>query len=366
MKFSNIGEEFHPDNHSFAFSPENPEIIYAGSDGGIYQSADGGMTWSDDINKGLCITQFEFMEQHPTSDQRILAGTQDNGTARYDGSTIFYHSDDGDGGYVCIDPKQPANMWHTYYKLSPAYSEQEGNFGTGSGTQGYSWEDIASSIWNTGPTNFYPPLALDKTNADNVAIGGRILYIDYSRGHDNWSVRLDLGIPDDDLISAINYVNSNLIYVGTNQGRIYQLDKESATQWKHRSIHAAPFPEMRYIWDIGTMPNDESKIIAIVSGFGTGHVFRGEVSSDGGTTWTDISGDLPDNPTNALVIDENNPNVMYVGMDVGVFRTVDGGKNWKPLGEGLPNVQIYDMRLFSPTHLLRVATHGRGMWQLKS
>ena len=38
------------------------------------------------------------------------------------------------------------------------------------------------------------------------------------------------------------------------------------------------------------------------------------------------------------------------------------GKNWKPLGEGLPNVQIYDMRLFSPTHLLRVATHGRGMW----
>ena len=112
--------------------------------------------------------------------------------------------------------------------------------------------------------------------------------------------------------------------MGTNQGRIYQLDKESATQWKHRSIHGAPFPEMRYIWDIGTMPNDESKIIAIVSGFGTGHVFRGEVSSDGGTTWTDISGDLPDNPTNALVIDENNPNVMYVGMDVGVFRTVDG------------------------------------------
>jgi photosystem II stability/assembly factor-like uncharacterized protein len=55
---------------------------------------------------------------------------------------------------------------------------------------------------------------------------------------------------------------------------------------------------------------------------------------------------------------------MYVGMDVGVFGTTDGGKSWTRLGRGLPNVQIYDMRLHHSTGLITVATHGRGMWQL--
>ena len=69
--------------------------------------------------------------------------------------------------------------------------------------------------------------------------------------------------------------------------------------------------------------------------------------------------------SNAIVTDDNDPNIIYVGMDVGVFRSTDGGKHWIRLGKGLPNVQIYDMRLYTPTGLLRVATHGRGIWQLK-
>jgi photosystem II stability/assembly factor-like uncharacterized protein len=64
------------------------------------------------------------------------------------------------------------------------------------------------------------------------------------------------------------------------------------------------------------------------------------------------------------VVGDNNPNIIYVGMDVGVFRTIDGGKNWTRLGKGLPNVQIYDMRL-SSNGLLTVVTLGRGMWRLR-
>ena len=124
--FSNIGEDIHPDNHAFAFDPENPNVIYTGNDGGIYRSKDAGNIWDDSINKGLCITQFEFMEQHPNSDNLILAGTQDNGTVRYEGSTKFYLSDDGDGGFVCIDPNQPDNIWHTYNGLTPVFSDQGG------------------------------------------------------------------------------------------------------------------------------------------------------------------------------------------------------------------------------------------------
>ena len=81
-----------------AFQPGNHLVVYAGSDGGIYRSADGGVTWSDSINKGPCITQFEFIDQHPTSDAVVFGGTQDNGTEQFRNSPVFYHSDDGDGG----------------------------------------------------------------------------------------------------------------------------------------------------------------------------------------------------------------------------------------------------------------------------
>ena len=66
-----------------------------------------------------------------------------------------------------------------------------------------------------------------------------------------------------------------------------------------------------------------------------------------------------------MIIDERDINIIYVANDVGVFCPSDGGKNWKELGVGLPNVQVYDMRLFYPKNLLRIVTHGRGMWQLQ-
>jgi photosystem II stability/assembly factor-like uncharacterized protein len=353
--FKDIGKTIHPDNHAFAFNPDSPEIIYAGSDGGIYRSTDEGNSWDDSINRGPCITQFEFMDQHPTSDKIILAGTQDNGTLRYNGEEKFYHSADGDGGYVCIDPNQPKNMWHTYYNLSPEFSDNQGDY--------ESWEWLGQPIYND-PSPFYAPLALDKTNPNNVAIGGKILYLDHNKGVDRWPERIDPRLDGSrHFITTINYVNSNLIYIGTSVGHVYSLTKQDNT-WKVQPIHSPPLPS-RYLWDVATLPNDEKKVVVPVSGFGTGHVFRGDIQSDGAAQWTHVGEGLPDNPANAIVIDEDNPDKMYVGMDVGVFSTIDGGKNWKKLGKGLPNVQVYDMRLHRPTKLLRVVTHGRGLWQLE-
>ena len=105
-----IGANIHPDNHAFAFDPASHLSIYAGSDGGIYKSIDGGATWSDSINRGLCITQFEMIDHHPTSDAVLIGGTQDNGTEAYRNSPVFYHADEGDGGFVAIDQAAPTNM----------------------------------------------------------------------------------------------------------------------------------------------------------------------------------------------------------------------------------------------------------------
>jgi hypothetical protein len=78
-----IGQYIHSDHHAFAFSPNTSLTIYAWTDGGIYRSVNDGETWKDEINEGLCITQFEFMDQHPTSDAVVVGSTHYHLTALF-------------------------------------------------------------------------------------------------------------------------------------------------------------------------------------------------------------------------------------------------------------------------------------------
>jgi hypothetical protein len=214
---NDIGKDIHADNHALAFHPTNHLAIYAGNDGEIYSSADGGATWSDVINEGLCITQFEFTDQHPAYDAVIIGGTQDNGTEMYRNSQVFYHAKDGDGGFCAIDPSQPNNILSTYYYLSPMRSIDGGKF--------ENWQDISQSIWGKSVCLFYPPMTLDQSNPNNAAIGGKELFLDAAQGMGGWSTSVTLPelLPDPQqgdvsVISAINYQDSNLIYIGTSLG----------------------------------------------------------------------------------------------------------------------------------------------------
>ena len=106
---------------------------------------------------------------------------------------------------------------------------------------------------------------------------------------------------------------------------------------------------------------NSKSVYAVLSGFGSGHVFH---STTGGTSWTDISGDLPDTPGDSIAIDPVLANTFYVATDTGAYVTTDGGTSWSILGQGLPNVVVQDLLMFEPARLLRVVTHGRGAWEL--
>ncbi|HEY1248674.1 MAG TPA: hypothetical protein VGE97_06785, partial [Nitrososphaera sp.] len=228
---TNVGSTIHPDNHAFAVDPTNHLKLYAGSDGGIYRSDNGGMTWTDSINKGFCITQFEFMDQHPSSDAFIIAGTQDNGTEAFCNDTVFKHAADGDGGFTAIDQFNPNNVYHDYYGPSPESSALAGRFG--------SWVSIGSGL--VGNSLFYAPLALDQTNANNIAFGTDRICLDPAKGTAGWPTKVLLpGIVSGEFPSAINYVNSNLIYVGTSAGKVYRLTRSGGSVWTATAIHASP------------------------------------------------------------------------------------------------------------------------------
>ena len=361
-KITNVGKNIHSDNHALAFQPGSPSIIYAGCDGGIYKSIDAGANWSDTINKGPCITQFEFIDQHPASDAVIFGGTQDNGTLQFRNSPVFNHTADGDGGFVIIDQTQPTNVLHTYYGNTPERSTLGGKWGN--------WTDVKKGIVPDNVGQFYPPMTLDHTNQNNIAFGTNRINLDASQGTSRWPTKVILPNIGKACISAIDYVNSNLIYVGTDAGQVYRL-ANSGGSWTKTAIHAAPLPD-HYIWDIVALPGNINEVIVVMSGFNISHVWHGVVAvakTATSATWTNISGTgagtLPNIPVNALAIDPAAPGTYYIATDVAVYRTINAGASWTQFSEGLPNCAVFDLRLHNPTRLLRAATHGRGLWERK-
>src|SRR6266850_1406123 len=234
---TNVGGAIHPDNHAFAGHPTDHLIVYAGSDGGIYKSKNGGGAWDDSINEGIGIMQFEFLGQHPTSDAEAIAGTQDNGTQMFRNHRAFYHSADGDGGQAGIDATSPNNVIHTYYNASPERSTQGGKFG--------SYVPISGGL--VGGSLFYPPFAFDDTNSQNLAFGTDRVNLDAAQGTGGWPSQVSLSggtlawtnisgtapnaVPDVPCNSlVIDPLNATHFYVGTDIG-VFRTTN-SGTTWQ--------------------------------------------------------------------------------------------------------------------------------------
>ena len=358
---SDIGGGFHPDNHVLAFRPGDHMTLYAGSDGGVYRSTNGGAVWDDAINKGLCIAQFEFIDQHPASTAVVFGGTQDNGTEQYRGSEVFNHADEGDGGFVIVNQSDATNVLSTYYGPSPKLSTQGGKFGT--------WTDVSGGIGGTAAL-FYPPFAACRTDPVRVAMGTSLVNIDTAQGTGGWPTKVTLpGLAAGERLSALCFVDPNLIYAGTETGKVYKL---VGPAWTATLVSQAPLPTS-YIWDVSPLPTASDTVVVVMSGFGISHVWQGAIPASGPAAWTNISGAgagvLPDIPVNALVIDPLNGARMFIGTDVGVFETQDGGATWSSISgstsvsTGLPNCAVFDLRLHDATRMLRAATHGRGLWE---
>lgn len=352
---TNVGSKIHPDSHSVASHPTNNAIIYSGNDGGVYKTADGGTNWDDSFNEGLCLLQYEAMDQHPTSDAFAIGGTQDNGTEAFRNSPVFYHAADGDGGYCNISPTNPKNVVHSYYSNSFERSTSGGKFGT--------WANVSGGISGSGL--FYPPCAISPTS-ERMAVGTDRINIAENQGSGAWTSVTLSGISG--RVSAVSFASNIIIYAGTTSGQVYRLDNTGGTTWTVRLLSQAPLPTGNWLWDISAVPGNVNLVVAVFSGFGIQHVWKGTVPASGAATWTAISGSgggaLPDIPMYAAALKTSTE--FYVGTDIGVFATNNGGSSWFNYNQGLPNTAVYDMRYNDTTKLLRAATHGRGLWEINT
>jgi photosystem II stability/assembly factor-like uncharacterized protein len=151
------------------------------------------------------------------------------------------------------------------------------------------------------------------------------------------------------------------IYVGTDDGRMW-ITRNTGGTWTEIT---AGLPT-RWMTRVAIHPTNANVAYVTVSGYRNGdpsaHVFR---TDNGGSSWVNVSGNLPDAPVNDIVLDPRNPAVLYVGTDVGVFTSSNGGTTWTVVGTGLPAVPVADIDVTTSgaTTVLTAATYGLSMYR---
>ncbi len=346
----------HADMHTLVFAPSNRNIIYNGTDGGIYVTKDGGITWNA-INNNLFITQFYSGAVAP-ADSIYYGGTQDNYTLKSTGGQSWNPILGGDGGVVQIDYNNPDII----------YAEQP-NFTFFKSTNGgakfsYAQTGIptnSSTHETTDRTLFITPFTMDPNNP-SILIAGTYRLWKTSDGASSWSsLSTDLtgdgsGSSGADISAiAIAKKNSSVIYAGCTNGKLWVTTDDGAN-WNERD-NLLP-----NAWNTKIAIDNSNSAIAYItfSGFlNNSKVFK---TTDYGNTWSNISGDLPNIPVNCIFLNPYIKGYLYAGTDLGVFSSTDDGTNWIQDNDGLANVPVMDLEFRGSDTTLYAATHGRGMF----
>ncbi len=392
----------HADHHHAVWA--DGTTYYDVNDGGVFVGTIGAddATWTNRNGDILSTLQFYGLSQSSTHPYKINAGLQDNGHAFFDGTT-WRETYGGDGGFACTDQRDDSQAYEEYVYAAIRHSDDGGQ----------SWplekcmQSFGGCTLNCGlvtacvpdsHTAFIAWFTLDEHNQDVMYVGSNYLYrnLAASAASPVW-VRITSDGANGDFVngatSARAYISfihtpkgspvggvpamSRTIYLGTSTGRVWRTTDGGAT-WT--DLTKAPLPANtpttgRVVTSIDSDPTDPDRVVVTYSGFGAstapampGHVFR---SLDGGATWTDVSGVLPDEPFNTVAVNPNpgEMNEIYIASDSGVYVNAAGwsGTAWRRINNGvLPHVSVNMLQFSHATtpKRLRAATHGRGIWEM--
>ena len=345
--WTNVSEpaRLHEDQRDIVFDPADPRTFYLIGDSGVWRSSDGGKTFTS-LNSTLAVTQFQTVGLHPANPGLAVGGTQDNGTIVYRGGYSWRQGRPGDSGAAFYSSANP----ETVYAVARRHSVRRSDNG------GRSFRLIAGGLDASDRVQFYPPLVADPNQPDTIYLGTYRLWRSQDGGEHWLPITGDLTTGGSATLTSLAFApqSSLVLYAGTSDGQV-RVSRDGGINW-------APTEELppRFVTSIAVHPTLSTRAFVGLSGFGTGHVFR---SDDEGNSWEDISGNLPDIPVNAVLLDAVKPDTVYIGTDIGVFVLSDDG-SWTPLQQGLPNAIVLGLSQNAETGMLVAATHGRGAFAL--
>jgi photosystem II stability/assembly factor-like uncharacterized protein len=393
--FTNVLKgQVHADNHTMWINPKDSDHLILGNDGGMYTSRDGGQRWTWQSNLPL-MQLYTVAADMQEPFYHVYGGTQDNGSwggpigTRFDDGITnedFLFLSGGDGFYAVADPTDPdilysqsqygglvrTNRKSMAQKRIQPWQPQKGEFPP------YRW-------------NWSAPFVISPHDPKTLYFGANVLFRSRDRG-DTWeriSPDLTRQLSRDALplqgkiqpANAIDLHSSTALYgnthslsvstmrpgllaAGTDDGLI-QVSRDDGRTW----AKSARFPgvaDQKKVGMVAWSSTNEGTLVAVFDGHQDNdfapHVVR---SDDYGATWRNITADLPAfGPTKSIAVHPKNGELLFVGTDMGVYFSRDGGGHWLPLRSGLPTNSVQGLMVHPRENDLVIGTHGRGFWVL--
>ena len=379
--FKSLGN-MHSDIHDIVFDINDSDRIYAGTDGGVYRSWNGGTTM--EIVENLPLSQFYHISLDNAEPYNIYGGLQDNGSWYGPSSSSgginagdWNSIGGGDGFRVLKHPTKniiysemqgAENVWR--------YDVDNKLVKTIQPLEQAGYEDLRFN-WNA-------PMAVSTHQPDRFYMGSQFLHKSEDMG-DTWEIispdlstndstkqqQSDSGGLSMDNSGAENHttiftiaespIDENVIWVGTDDGNV-QVTKDGGKNWQNVVSNIQGLPSNTWTYHIEASVHGKGIAYAVFDGHNSGdmkpYVYK---TSDFGTTWTNIITDNIIGTSRNIQEDYENENLLFLGTEFGLYITADGGKNWEKFTKNVPPVAVHFIDLQKQTNDLVLGTHGRGI-----
>jgi uncharacterized protein YgiB involved in biofilm formation len=348
------GQKVHQDIHVVLFSKTNGNRFWIGGDGGLWRTDDNGVNFTN-MNSNLNVTQFYDIAVHPTNSDIVFGGAQDNSSLSRNSSIVWNLTQvTGDGFMNALDPTNPNIVFQTSYPSGGFPKILRSTTGGGAGTFSY-----LPDTGLTSSSNFpwVTPLAVA---SNSIFVASDVVYRGVTSANPFSWTAISGNIGRVSVITPMQQGAMIPTFVGTSAGRIYSSADAAIASPTFTDV-TGNYPGGT-VSDVAMTPGNPQRVFITRSGFGASRLYR---STTGGTTWTAVGSGLPNVPANTVAIDPLDTQRIFVGTDVGVYESTDGGDNFIAFSAGLPlGLVVTDLEVDDSPHFLHAGTYGRGAWKV--
>lgn len=381
--FTVMGQTIHPDHHALYIDPQNPLNLIVGTDGGVYVSSDRGRNWK--FLRNLPVSQFYHVNFDMDTPYNVYGGLQDNGSWMGPSQSIngienkdWLSVGFGDGFHVWAD-SQDKNIVYAEFQGGKIlrYDKSNGDL-KGISPFAKQGQPELRFNWNT-------PIEISEKNPKAIYVGSQYLFRSMDRGESWEQISPDLTTNDKEkqkqgdsggltidnstaenhctiFTISVSPLDENLIWIGTDDGNV-QLTRDGGKSWTNLTRNISGVPSHTWVSTIEASRHNPAVAYATFDGHNTGdmktYVLK---TTDYGKTWTSIATDALKSYAHVVREDPVNPNLLFVGTELGLFLTIDGGQQWAQFTGNFPPVSVRDLAIHPRENDLIIATHGRGIY----